>query len=162
MRLVVCMSTYVQQVIYSTHFQPSNQQWLSLWYTLIVWNPHMHKGPPQIEQIFYGLLLRIINVTLPPCARPNILTPLWHLLLIVWPCSTHPYDAAQEVTTYSWNQTTILIVIDLCTVGFAIGRVKWGNTWGIIDIAVGTFIRQFLWIQTCWTIIRCIQLIHQL
>jgi hypothetical protein len=87
--------------------------------------------PAQVQQIFYGQLICIIDVVMPWSRTLNLDKVCRYLLTVIQPCSTSGKDATREVTTYS--ETTVPVVVDLRTVECVVGRVKQGNEWGIVD-----------------------------
>jgi hypothetical protein len=68
---------------------------------------------------------------LPRTETLNIQSSTRYLLAVIQPCSTRGRDATRELATYV--ETTMPVVINLCTIECVVGRVRRGNEWAIVD-----------------------------
>lgn len=88
-------------------------------------------------QVIYGQLLYVARVTLPATRKIRLGEGCDILLGLVRLCEDAVGDATKRPVWYTDGKKENLIAVNISTIQCAVGRVKVGQRWGILDLNYG-------------------------
>ncbi|EKM77547.1 hypothetical protein AGABI1DRAFT_43273 [Agaricus bisporus var. burnettii JB137-S8] len=92
-----------------------------------------NRAPEYVKRTFFGQLLRIIVLDLPPTPQLELDTRLTVIYAVVQAVKARVKKLSPESNGYYYQQTGAVEVVDLSTVKSVVGRVQDGNKWFIVD-----------------------------
>ncbi|XP_006457060.1 hypothetical protein AGABI2DRAFT_146706 [Agaricus bisporus var. bisporus H97] len=92
-----------------------------------------NRAPEYVKRTFFGQLLRIIVLDLPPTPQLGLDTRSTVIYAVVQAVKARIKKLSPESNGYYYQQTGVVEIVDLSTVKSVVGRVQDGNRWFIVD-----------------------------